>query len=168
MTRNTPSEAGRRGFSLIEVLLVIGLLALVGTLFITGGREMLRPRERTPADIFWDAVQAARLQAVQEDVTVTLRYDEKTRRVVWGAVGEAHGIDWPGKSLEFLPAASRNMVLLGGQVVETDPLAAVRFYADGTTDRFRVQLTDAAGRVSRLELDPWTAAHEAAKPFWRA
>ena len=138
--------------------MTLALLGLFAALFITGGREMFRTRERTPADVFWQAVQAARLQAVQEDTTVTLRYDEKERRLAWGAVGEPHVLDWPGKSLEFLPMESRDSILLGGQLVETGALPVVRFHADGTTDRFRVQFTDAAGQIVRLELDPWTAA----------
>ncbi|MFZ5495059.1 MAG: prepilin-type N-terminal cleavage/methylation domain-containing protein [Verrucomicrobiota bacterium] len=158
MTGSTRRTTGPRGFTLLEVLLVLALLGLVAMLFVTGGREMFRVRERTPADVFWQAVQAARLQAVQEDATVTLRYDEKERRIVWGVVGEPHGLDWPGKNLEFLPVESRDTILLGGRLVETGALAAVRFHADGTTDRFRAQLTDAAGQTTRLELDPWTAA----------
>lgn len=138
--------------------MTLALLGLVAALFITGGREMFRARERTPADVFWQAVQAARFQAVQEDATVTMRYDEKARRLAWGTVGEPHGLDWPGKSVEFLPMESRDSILLGGQLVDTGALPAVRFHADGTTDRFRVQLTDVAGQIVRLELDPWTAA----------
>jgi prepilin-type N-terminal cleavage/methylation domain-containing protein len=149
---------GRRAFTLIEVILVIALLGLVASLFITGGSEMFRARQRTMADVFWEAVQAARLQAVQEDTTVIMRFDEKSKRILWGAADESRGVDWPGRKLEFLPTESRDTILLGGQLVDTGGLATVRFFADGTTDRFRVQLTDATGQVSRLELDPWTAA----------
>jgi prepilin-type N-terminal cleavage/methylation domain-containing protein len=158
MTRFPRHSAGRRAFSLIEVLLVLALFGLVGALFITGGSEMFRARERTMTDVFWEAVQAARLQAVQEDTTVVLRFDEKAKRILWGATDESHGLDWPGRNLEFLPTESRDTILLGGQLVDTGGLATVRFFADGTTDRFRVQLTGADGKVSRLELDPWTAA----------
>lgn len=158
MTGFPRHSAGRRAFTLIEVILVIALLGLVGSLFITGGSEMFRARQRTMTDVFWEAVQAARLQAVQEDTTVILRFEEKSKRILWGATGESHGLDWPGRNLEFLPTESRDAVLLGGQMVYTNRLEAVRFHADGTTDRFRVQLTNADGQVSLLELDPWTAA----------
>jgi prepilin-type N-terminal cleavage/methylation domain-containing protein len=158
MTGFPRRTAGRRAFTLLEVILAIALLGLVASLFITGGSEMFRARDRTMADVFWEAVQAARLQAVQEDTTVTLRFDEKERRLLWGAAGEPNGLGWPGRNLEFLPTESRDTILLGGQLVGTGRLAAVRFHADGTTDRFRVQLTDATGQVSQLELDPWTAA----------
>lgn len=160
--QNFPLRAarGRRAFTVLEVILALALLGLVAGLFITGGNDLFRSRQRTPADIFWEAVQAARLQAVQEDVVVTMRFDEKEQRLLWSgpAAGAERSLAWPGKNLEFLPAETNDVVLIGGQVVGTGALPAVRFHADGTTDRFRVQLTDAEGRVSRLELDPWTAA----------
>jgi prepilin-type N-terminal cleavage/methylation domain-containing protein len=158
MTGHPRHSAGRRAFTLLEVILAIALLGLVASLFITGGSEMFRARQRTMVDVFWAAVQAARLQAVQEDTTVTLRFDEKSKRILWGATDESHGLDWPGRNLEFLPTESRDTILLGGQLVHTNRLETVRFYADGTTDRFRVQLINAEGQVSLLDLDPWTAA----------
>ncbi len=153
-----PSRWRRRGFTLIEVLLAIALLALVGALFITGSSNLFRAREQTTADVFWQAVQAARLQAVQEDAPVLLRFEEKSRRVVWGSAGSSHELDWPGKNLEFLPVEQNDVILLGGQLAGTGRLAVVRFHADGGVDRFRAQLTDATGQVTRLDLDPWTCA----------
>jgi Tfp pilus assembly protein FimT len=158
MTGFSRRTTGRRAFTLLEVLLVIATLGLITSLFIAAGSEMFRARERTMVDVFWDAVQAARLQAVQGDTTVTMRFEEKSRRILWGADGEPSSADWPGRNLEFLPMESRDTILLGGQLVGTGPLESVRFHPDGTTDRYRVQLTDAAGKVSRLELDPWTTA----------
>lgn len=159
MTVSSRRISGRHAFTVLEVIVVIALLGMVATLFITGGSEMFRARERTMADVFWDAVQAARLQAVQGDTTVTMRFEEKSRRLLWGPPsGEPHGVDWPGRNLEFLPLESRDTILLGGQLVGVGRIEAVRFHADGTTDRYRVQLTDAAGQVTRLELDPWTTA----------
>lgn len=158
MTDHSRGPRGRRAFSLIELILMIALLGLMAALFVTGGSDLFRSRQRTMADVFWEAVQAARLQAIQQDTVVTLRFDEKTRQILWGTTGEPHAVAWPGRNLEFLPADTRNTILLGGQLVDTGRLARVRFHADGTTDRFRAQLTDTEGRVSQLELDPWTAA----------
>lgn len=159
MTGFSRGSADRHAFTVMEVILALALLGLVAGLFITGSSQLFRGRERTAVDLFWEAVQAARLQAVQEDVVVTMRFDEKNRRLVWhGPTTGEQGLDWPGRSVEFLPAESIDTILIGGQLVGTGALTAVRFHADGTTDRFRVQLTDDAGKVSRLELDPWTAA----------
>jgi prepilin-type N-terminal cleavage/methylation domain-containing protein len=148
----------RRAFTLLELLLALALLALVTGLFITGGRELLRAREPGAVDVFWQAVQAARQQAIQSETTVTLRYDARAGRIVWGDVGEPHGLDLPARNLEFLREGVRDTVLIGGRLVDTATLPAVRFHPDGTIDRFRVQLTDQEGRVVQLELDPWTAA----------
>ena len=153
-----PIRPDCRAFTLLEVVLVIALLGVLGGLFISGGSELFRARERTATDVFWQAVQAARLQAVQEDVTVELRFDEKNLQVVWTTAVTTHELDWPGKKLEFLPVGQNDFVLLGGQLVGTGGPAMVRFYADGGMDRFRAQLTDAGGNVTRLDLDPWTCA----------
>lgn len=152
------TRPGWQAFTLLEVLLAIALLGLLAALFITGGNDLFRARERTVVDVFWQAVQAARLQAVQEDGTVLLRYVEKDRQLVWSSAGGTHELGWPGKNLEFLPVEQNDTVLLGGQLVGTGRLAVVRFHADGGVDRFRAQLTDAAGQVTRLDLDPWTCA----------
>ncbi|MES1168322.1 MAG: hypothetical protein ABUL61_04035, partial [Oleiharenicola lentus] len=90
--------------------------------------------------------------------TVQLRFDEKKLRVVWSTATDSHELDWPGKKLEFLPVEQKDFILLGGQLVGTGGLTVVRFYADGGVDRFRAQLTDAAGDITRLDLDPWTCA----------
>jgi len=158
LTGRFESRPGRQAFTLLEVLLAIALLGLLASLFITGGSDLFRARERTAADVFWQAVQAARLQAVQEDVTVRLRYNEKDHQVVWSSVGSSHELDWPGKNLEFLPVEQSDTILLGGQLAGTGRLKVVRFHADGGVDRFRAQLTDAAGQITRLELDTWTCA----------
>ena len=78
--------------------------------------------------------------------------------MIWRSTKDTHELEWPGKNLEFLPVEQSSTILLGGQLVGTDRLTVVRFHADGGVDRFRAQLTDAAGQVTRLEMDPWTAA----------
>ncbi len=143
---------------MLEVILAIAVLALVGGLFISGSSDLFRAHERTAADVFWQAVQAARLQAVQEDTTVLMRFDEKKLHIVWSSANSSHELDWPGKNLEFLPVDKNDLILLGGQLAATGALAAVRFHADGCVDRFRAQLTDAGGKITRLDLDPWTCA----------
>ena len=99
-----------------------------------------------------------RLRAVQDDMTVDLRYDEKLRQLQWSANGTSAVLDWPGKSVEFFPLNQRDTILLGGQLLDAGHIPVVHFYSDGATDRFRVQLTDSSGRVTRLEIDQWTCA----------
>ncbi len=154
LNRNRPSP----GFTLIEILLAIALLGLIAFLFIGGASDLFRAQEKSVQDVFWQSVQSARLQAVQEDRTVVLRYDEKLHQLSWGVDGSGSSLDWPGRSVEFLPEDQHNSILLGGQLVDTGQIPFVRMYADGGTDRFRVHLTENGGRISRLEIDPWTCA----------
>lgn len=145
-------------FTVLEVVLIIALLGLVGALFVSGGNDLLRVRQQTAADVFWQAVQAARLLAVQENTTVQLRFDQDNLRLVWQSSGGPHELPWPGKNIEFLPVEQNETILLGGQLAGTSRLKAVRFHADGGVDRFRAQLTDSSGQITRLDLDPWTCA----------
>jgi prepilin-type N-terminal cleavage/methylation domain-containing protein len=151
-------RSGCHGFTLIEILLVLALLSLLVSLFIAGTSDLFRDQEKTMDDIFWQAVQAARLQAVEGDQTVELRYDEKMNQVRWGAAAATANLPWPGKSLEFLPVEKRDTMLIGGQLIETGKMEAVKFYADGSVENFRAQLTGNDGRLTHLDIDPWTCA----------
>ena len=146
------------GFTILEILLVVALLGLTSLLFVSGASEWLRAKERTPEDIFWQAVSEARQLALRGDFRVDLRYDEKTKQLQWFQGDQVQSLAWPGRSLEFLPVQETNTVLLGGSLVETGRLAVVHFYPDGACDPFRVQLAEADGRRRTLTLDPWTCA----------
>lgn len=151
--------AGRRAFTLLEILLVIGLLGLASLLLVNSASDLFRSREPRPDDVFWLAVSAARQLALESNRTVTLRYDQEKRTLAWAAGpdnGQARA--FPGRLLEFLPVAGAGTVLIGGQLAETDGLPFIRFYPDGGCDAFRAQLTDATGRRSVLAIDPWTCA----------
>lgn len=156
--RGLPRWSGRRGFTLIEILLVLALLSLLVGLFIGGASDFFRAQEKSMSDIFWDSVQAARLQAVEGDRTIEMRYDEKKHQLRWGAGETAASAAWPGKGLEFLPAERGDTVLIGGQLKETSKMQVVRFYADGCAENFRAQLTGPDGRISYVEIDQWTCA----------
>lgn len=157
-TSGVKSRKDLRGFTLIEILLVLALMTLLVSLFFAGASDYFRAQEKTMETVFWESVQAARLQAVEGDQTVKLRYDEKKHQLLWGA-GETAGTSaWPGKNLEFLPVEKRDAILIGGQLIETGGTGAVKFYADGCVENFKAQLTGTDGHVSYLEIDQWTCA----------
>lgn len=148
----------RRGFTLIEVLLVLALMMILASLFIAKASDFFHAQEKTMNDIFWESVQAARLLAVEGDQTVEMRFDEKKRVLRWGAGETAASTAWPGKNVEFLPVDKRDTTLIGGQLIERGGMAVVHFFADGTVESFKVQLTGNDGRPSQLEIDQWTCA----------
>ncbi|MDP2138004.1 MAG: prepilin-type N-terminal cleavage/methylation domain-containing protein [Candidatus Didemnitutus sp.] len=151
---------GRAGFTLVEVLLVMALLALFAAVFIPGVTSILREIDsRGPEQLLAESILAARSEALESDRMVELRYDDQTRQLVWGATatrGEAMPL---GTSCDLLPVATGGNVLLGGVLEEAgNPLRRVRFFPDGTCDAFRVRLKT-LGQTPRLYLiDPWTCA----------
>lgn len=146
-------------FTLIEVLLAVAILGFVALLFISSASDLFRSSEPRPDEVFWQGVTAARQLALESNQTVTFRYDQEKRSLVWTTGPETvRTLAFPGRSLEFLPVREQGAILLGGQLTETGSVKLVRFYPDGGCDAFRAQLTDAASRRIVLAIDPWTCA----------
>lgn len=68
----------RRGFTLIELIIVIGLIALIGGLITINAEAILRGLGDEPVDrILQKAVREARFQAAYLKESTRLRYDEE-------------------------------------------------------------------------------------------
>lgn len=150
----------RAGFTLIEILLVLAVVALVSALVLPGLGSIFRSLDhREPERVLWDTIIAARERALTANRTVWLSYDPDKKLLAWsdGTGGSSHA--WPDEvGLTFLRAQAGATVLLGGQLVETEEIRGVRFYADGTCDRFRVQLRSGPSSARIIGVDPWTCA----------
>ncbi|HXQ81228.1 MAG TPA: prepilin-type N-terminal cleavage/methylation domain-containing protein [Opitutaceae bacterium] len=165
MTTSATGEPG--GFTLIEILLALALIALLGTIFISGTNSLLAERGASPDSQFWKACAQARKQALEEQRSVLLSYDPRTRAFVMNDGAQQNTLPVPGPEdlvIDFHPAqsSSSSSILLGGTLVETQLLASVTFYDDGTCTPFRVQIRTGAG-AHLLSIDPWTCAPVLAK-----
>ncbi|MBA4137915.1 MAG: hypothetical protein C0518_11405 [Opitutus sp.] len=155
------THRSRRAFTLVEVLLVLALLALIGTLLIPGVNSMLAAmNDRGTEQLASEAILAARGEALETCRTVELRFDADKRELVWGAAGTRTDPLPLGTSLELLPMAAGGNILLGGQLAEAqEPLRRVRFFPDGTCDAFRLRVKETESATPRLYvIDPWTCA----------
>jgi len=165
----TISATGDRGgFTLIEILLALALVLLLGTIFVSGTNSLLADRTSSPDEQFWKACAQARKQALEEQRSVVLSFDPKTRSFVLNDGTDAKTILVKGPEdlvIDFHPAQSdaSSSALIGGVLVETQPLASVTFYEDGTCTPFRVQLRTRDG-AHLLSIDPWTCAPILANP----
>lgn len=159
----TISETGeRRGFTLIEILLTLALVALLGSIFIGGSTALLDSKAASPEDQFWKACAQARKEALQGGRTVVLTFDPKQHAFVVNDAGNLTTIAVTASDdlvIDFHPPASEASasILIGGTLVETQPLLSVDFYNDGTCTPFRVQLREKGG-AHLLSIDPWTCA----------
>ncbi len=160
-----PALSLSKGFTLLEVILALAVIALLATVFIGASASMLRDRTSTPDEIFWKACQAARKAAVKTGDEVHLTFNDKTKAFVVDDEGRLQSFAVPGATqdttINFLSAsdAGRSAVLLGGVAVETGTAPEVVFFADGTCSPFRVQFV-LSGNAHVLAIDPWTCAPE--------
>ena len=153
--------ANRRlqGFTLVEVLLVLAIMALFATLFVPGVNSILREIDaRGPEQIVSETILAARGAALETSRTVVLRFDTEARRFLTEAESVPTEVLPDGLKLELLPPETGSTILLGGQLVETGELHRIRFFPDGTCDPLRIRLQEGKEPPRLLQIDPWTCA----------
>jgi general secretion pathway protein H len=159
----TTSETGDPGgFTLLEILLALALIALLGTIFIGGSQAMLADKAKSPDEQFWIACAGARKRALEDRQSVLLSYDQKTKGFVFSEGAARLEVPVTGPEdlmIDFHPAqpSSGSQTLVGGTLVESEPIASVTFYDDGTCTPFRAQIR-ANGAAHLLSIDPWTCA----------
>ena len=159
--RRTACGVASGGFTLLEILLAIALMALIAAVLVTGGANLLSDKPATPEAVFWKAVQQSRAAALTAEHEVRLSYDSKSQAFVLDDGSAAQALPVPPTrelTVDFLSAApGQSSVLIGGELVDTKTMPAVTFYPDGTCAPFRVQFR-AGGAAQVLNIDPWTCA----------
>jgi prepilin-type N-terminal cleavage/methylation domain-containing protein len=173
-------HATRGGFTLLEVLLTIALIAMLGAVLMGGAAHLLTDQPVTANEVFWKAVQEARKAALKGEKEIRLRFDAQKKQflVLDGVAAPVLAADGftkseppaiktlpippPGSTdltIDFLPSGTKggNMILIGGVAVESNPIPFVTFYPDGTCTPFRAQFMR-NGATHLLSVDPWTCA----------
>lgn len=141
------------------MVLVLAVIALLSALLLPGVNSMLKAMDREEPDrLFWSALTAARELALTTDRTVALRFDDRKKLLTWGdGTGRQQKLP-EGVTIKLLQARQGNAVLLGGVLIETDEIPAVRLYSDGTCDQFRAQILRGGSPAQIIMVDPWTCA----------
>lgn len=164
-TRSRGFPSGGRGFTLLEILLALGLLALLGTLLIGASSRVLSSKTVSTDELFWKACSEARRLALQSGHEVRLGFaddrDKGRRFTVDDGLGAREfPVTAAGEiAVNFLSGQKvvGSSVIMAGQVIETQALPFVMFYGDGTCTAFRVQIR-AGVNAHILSIDPWTCA----------
>lgn len=150
---------GRGGFTLLEVLLALGLAALVAGLWVSGAAGLLRAgQDRDPEDALLGLIQRLRREAVTRGSVVELIPIDDDRTFVWGPGPDERATlpEAPDTRVRLIEPDAEGLALLGG-VPEARPLARYRLHPDGTGDRARLEILR-NGRTRLVALDPLTCA----------
>ena len=175
-----PRPVPTRGFTLLEVLVSIAIVALVSTVLIRGTVRLLNEQPLTPHEVFWKAVQEARKAALKAEHDIRLKFDKDRKQFVLidGMASSTLAADgftreektlkqFPisarvsdGLSVDFLPPPSKgggSAILVGGVMIDSQAIPHVTFFSDGTCTPLRAQFLRGTG-TSTLSIDPWTCA----------
>lgn len=150
-------------FTLMEILVGLAILGLLAGIFVTNVGTLAGDRRVNVEDVFWKAVVEARKYALLQGTDVRLSFDSKEKAFTASTSAGSRNFPVPIEGeleIDFLGVSKggRTTVLIGGTLVETQPLPYVTFYADGTCSDFRAQLRQNQGEPRYVRIDPWTCA----------
>ena len=151
-------------FTLIEIMLVVAVIALLSTVFITGIGVLTLRDEQTLEEVFEEAVREGKWLALQSERPVIMSYDGEERVFVlrYGGGEALRKFPVPSRAdsvhVRFLRERPRGTyVLVRGEFIETEPVGRVTFFPDGGATPFTVELGYGADTWS-FPVDPWTGA----------
>ena len=160
----TGRRARIRGFTLLEILLVLALMGLLAGVLVGGASQLLNTTPKSPDEVFWAAVQEARKTALKSESETVMTYVDDPEKgkgfvITEGQSSKTFAIPTPGDlEVTFLSQQKGgNMIMVGGTVLETQKLPFVTFYPDGTCSPFRIQFYR-NGATHTASIDPWTCA----------
>lgn len=155
------------GFTLLEMMLVIALIAMMSAALIINIESMMRQSAASVVEgAFWEAARTARTDALLKRRTETVRFDPRSGAFL---VESPEGVrrfdidrkDWKEDlTLEIAfkkRLASSQFSLVGGELVDLREIPSIQFYQDGTCTPFVLELV-VGEATRRIEIDPWTGA----------
>lgn len=153
----------RAGFTLLEIILALGLIVLAAGVMITNITTFLNFGDRTlPEETLRASIRSARFQAASERQVVTLRFDKEAGALVVGS-GESFPLTanfGPGESGEirfYLVPPAEGMERFPDAVRTQIETKTVRFAPDRSSSPFVAEIDPGQGTAKRLVFDPFSS-----------
>ena len=166
-TGNLPYR--RRGFTIIEVVLVIGLIALAGGMVVANFASMAdRGGQLSTEETLVAAIRKARFTAASERTIVTLWFDQEA-----GALTLSTGENFPLGD-DYSDAGTADIFFYAvpparGLTPFEDPsqtqleISEVSFAPDRSSSPFVVEIESGNGRPERIVFDPFSSLRKQTK-----
>lgn len=161
-TGNSKQRAGA-GFSLIEIVLVLGLIAVAGSIVIANFASMAdRGDTQTTQELLHAAVRKARFVAANNRMVTTLRFDKESGSLQISDTDEItlnadFGKDGPAEIRFYLVPPAEGLASFPSAERTRLETAAVRFAPDRSSSPFAVEIDSGSGTAERLVFDPFSS-----------
>jgi len=162
---NSFSQSRRKqGFTLVEILLAVALVAMLSSVFVLNVNSLLRDGElETLEREYWRAVETARSGSVFKQQVHLVEWDAKGYRFLVKSAGQTEVFEVDRSQMGDLEievffeevAPENSYVLIAGELVAKREIATVSFFPDGTCSPYTVSLRVAEYETS-FQMDPWT------------
>ena len=163
-TGNRRPAPGPGGFTLIEILLVIALIAVaVSVVLINFTAFADREDSNSPEEVLTDAIRKARFSAAADRITTTLRYDGESGTLRIEPSGEQlvinsdFGPEGRGEIRFFLVPSAQGLGPFPDPQRSTLGTPAVTFAPDRSSSPFLAEIDSGRGSPVRLRYDPFSS-----------
>jgi len=160
---NRPGPASR-GFTLIEILLVIALIAVSVSVVIVNFTAFAdRGDSTSPQEVLTAAIRKARFIAAADRITTKLSYDEESGHLQIDPAGEQFpinsdfGPDGRGEIRFFLVPSAEGLSPFPEPDRSTLETPAVAFAPDRSSSPFIAEIDSGQGSPIRLRYDPFSS-----------
>lgn len=153
----------RAGFTLLEIILVFGLIALAGGVIIANFTTFLNFDDRiNPQDTLRAAIRSARFQAAGGREVSTLRFDKESGALIVDP-GESFplnpdfGAEGRGEIRFYLVPPAEGMGRFPDAASTRMETKEVRFAPDRSSSPFVAEIDSGQGTPERLVFDPFSS-----------
>ncbi|MGB0579491.1 MAG: pilus assembly FimT family protein [Limisphaerales bacterium] len=169
MIADRVNRAGQRGFTLIEIMMVVGLIVIMFTVAIpTFARAHNQRAMKVVTDEMMELMHTARAQAIMRGVTMEVRINPLDQTFSVVSTGQSSELEKRVSSSSADTKRGRFSMDLGTDVriellrINSDDLeaaedtVAMRFYSNGTADAFHLLVSAVQGDMRKFTVDPIT------------
>ena len=160
-------RSARQGFSLVEIVLVVGLIALVAGMIVSNiGVIADRGNEQSTEEIVKAAIRSARFEAAHSRSVTSLRFNDETGQLELSAEGGENSSFALGDDFARGGRSSVRFYLVPsseGLDAPEDPsrtrmeTSMVQFAPDRSSSPFVLEIDYGSGSPERLIFDPFSS-----------